>query len=151
MILTHLSLQPLKYFWVQIPCELPRGEEQRIFQVRVANQSVPLTLSTVLVFSNASHQTLSDGNWLSSFPSSSLTARGWSSTSPFLKPSSSKGLARPPLLLALSLLISSLTTSFWSLLWVGSFFWLLFVGWLLTLVKTLTVASNASFSCNRFL
>ena len=62
MILTHLSLQPLKYFWVQIPRDLPRGKEQRIFQVRVANQSVPSTQSTVLVFSNASHQTLSDGN-----------------------------------------------------------------------------------------
>ena len=62
MILTYLSLQPLKYFSVQIPHDLPSGEEQRIFQVRVANQSVPSTISTVLVFSNASHQTLSDGN-----------------------------------------------------------------------------------------
>ena len=62
MILTYLSLKPLKYFWVQIPHDFPRGKEQRIFQVRVANQSVLSTLSTVLVFSNASHQTLSDGN-----------------------------------------------------------------------------------------
>ena len=61
---------------MQIPCELPKDEEQRIFQVQVANQSVPSTLSTVLVFSNVLHQTFSDGNCLSSFPSSSLTARG---------------------------------------------------------------------------
>ena len=39
MISTHLFLQRLKYFQVQIPCELLVDEQQRIVGVSEANQS----------------------------------------------------------------------------------------------------------------
>ena len=52
MILTHLVIEGLKYFQVQILLDLLGVEQQRIFGLWVANQSMPSMLTTVLLYAN---------------------------------------------------------------------------------------------------
>ena len=55
MILNYSFLQQLQYFQAQIPRELLEGEYQRIFEICVANQSVPSALATLLAYTNCYH------------------------------------------------------------------------------------------------
>ena len=50
MILTHLVIEGLKYFQVQILLDLLGVEQQRIFGLWVANQSTPSMLTTASLY-----------------------------------------------------------------------------------------------------
>ena len=55
MILTHFLMQQLQYFEQKIPRELLGGEQGRTFGIKVANQSMPSTVSTFLVYTNTNN------------------------------------------------------------------------------------------------